>query len=160
MPLDEDGIPVLTADLSETESIRDSLHNVDRILVGNQATLKNTLQSFETYTATLASKGEAIDSIIRKADGAFESFGTAMTRIDSVVLGLAEGKDDELYEKVKSIRELAESFNKRSAAVMEEGRRSLLDISQAAVKVTRKFDPQSVSRDNAPAPSKPGQKRE
>src|SRR5206468_6607526 len=43
VPLDQDGIPILTADLSETETIRDSLHNVDRILVGNQAMLKNTL---------------------------------------------------------------------------------------------------------------------
>src|SRR5258705_8961973 len=51
VPLDEDGIPVLTADLSETESIRDALHSVDRILVGNQATLKNALLNFETYTA-------------------------------------------------------------------------------------------------------------
>src|SRR5258706_13162145 len=42
---------------------------------------------------------------------------------------------------MKSIRELAESFNKRSGALMQEGRRSLLDISQAAQKVTRKFDP-------------------
>src|SRR5438445_4595568 len=68
VPLDEDGIPVLTADLSETESIRDTLHNVDRVLVGNQAMLKNALLNFETYTASLASKGDAIDSIIRKAD--------------------------------------------------------------------------------------------
>src|SRR3979490_2676402 len=64
VPLDEDGIPILTADLSETQSIRDTLHNVDRVLVGNQATLKNALLNFETYTASLVSKGEAIDSII------------------------------------------------------------------------------------------------
>src|SRR6201994_5082426 len=31
VPMDEDGIPILTADLREIESIRDSLHNVDRI---------------------------------------------------------------------------------------------------------------------------------
>src|SRR3982751_2446669 len=35
VPLDADGIPMLTADLSETQTIRDTLHNVDRILVGN-----------------------------------------------------------------------------------------------------------------------------
>jgi len=52
-----------------------------------------------------------------------------------------DGKADELFERMKSIRELAESFNKRSGALMQEGRRSLLDISQAAQKVTRKFDP-------------------
>ena len=160
VPLDEDGIPVLTADLSETESIRDSLHNVDRILVGNQATLKNTMRNFETYTATLASKDEAIDSIIRKADGAFESFDSAMTKIDNIMPGLADGKTDELHEKLKSIRELADSFNKRSGAWMEEGRRSLVDISEAAIKVTRKFDPQAVSGDNPRTPGRPSQKRE
>src|SRR5437879_8898150 len=121
VPLDEDGIPILTADLSETETIRDSLHNVDRILVGNQAMLKNTLLNFETYTASLVSKGEAIDSIIRKADGAFESFDSAMAKIGDVVPSLADGKADELFEKVKSIRELADRFNQRSGRLLQEG---------------------------------------
>jgi phospholipid/cholesterol/gamma-HCH transport system substrate-binding protein len=160
VPLDEDGIPVLTADLSETESIRDTLHNVDRMLVGNQAMLKNTLLNFETYTASLASRGDAIDSIIRKADDAFAGFDSAMTKIDNVVPSLADGKADELFRKVKSIREPAESFNKRSGALMEEGRRSLLDISQAAMKVTRKFGPQAGSGETPPPPRRPSQKRQ
>jgi phospholipid/cholesterol/gamma-HCH transport system substrate-binding protein len=159
VPLDGDGIPTLTADLSETESIRDTLHNVDRVLVNNQAMLKDALLSFETYTATLASKGEAIDSIMRKADNAFSTIDSAMTKIDDFVPGLADGKADELFQKVKTLRELAETFNKKSGVVMEEGRRSLLDISQAAIKVTRKFDPQTVSGDNPPPPRNPGQKK-
>lgn len=160
VPLDEDGIPILTADLREIESIRNSLHNVDRILVGNQSMVKDALLNFETYTASLAGKGEAIESIMRKADDAFAGIDSAMTRIDNVVPGLANGKADELFEKVKTIRELAESFNKKSATVMEEGRRSLLDISQAAIKVTRKFDPHAVSGDNPPPPTRPSQKRQ
>jgi phospholipid/cholesterol/gamma-HCH transport system substrate-binding protein len=159
VPLDEDGIPILTADLSETESIRDSLHNVDRILIGNEATVKATLQNFETYTASLASKGEAIDSIIGKADNAFASFDSAMAKIDSFVPGLGDGNADELFEKVKSVRELADSFNKHSGALMEEGRHTLVDIGEAANRVTRKFDPQGVSEDNPRPPRKPGQKR-
>src|SRR3977135_729571 len=67
VPVDEEGIPALTSDLREIESIRDTLHGVDRVLVNNQAMLKNALLSFETYTASLASKGEAIDSVIRNA---------------------------------------------------------------------------------------------
>jgi phospholipid/cholesterol/gamma-HCH transport system substrate-binding protein len=160
VPLDVDGIPTLTADLSEIESIRDTLHNVDRILFDNRAMLRDALLSFETYTASLASRGDAIDSIMGKADGAFESFDSAMTKIDSVVPGLAHGSAEELYDKVRTIRELADSFNKRSGAFMEEGRRSLLDISQAAIKVTRKLDPQAVSGDNPPAPRPPRQKRQ
>jgi phospholipid/cholesterol/gamma-HCH transport system substrate-binding protein len=160
VPLDEDGIPILTADLSETESIRDSLHNVDRILVGNQAMVKNARQNFETYTASLVSKGAAIDSIIRKADSAFESFDSAMAKIDNVVPSLVDGKADELFEKMKSLRELAENFNKRSAALMLEGRRSLLDVSQAAQKVTRKFEPQAGAGNVPSPPRRPSQKRQ
>src|ERR1700682_760071 len=63
VPLDADGVPTLSADLSEIQSIRDTLHNVDRVLVGNQSTLKNALLNFETYTASLVSKADAIDSI-------------------------------------------------------------------------------------------------
>jgi phospholipid/cholesterol/gamma-HCH transport system substrate-binding protein len=159
VPLDEDGVPTLTADLSEIQSIRDTLHNVDRILVGNQAMLKDALLSFETYTATLASKGAAIDSIMRKADSAFETIDSAVTKIDGVVPGLANGSADELYDKVRTIRELADSFNKRSGAFMEEGRRSLVDISQAAIRVTRKFDPQAASGATPAPPRKPNQKR-
>jgi phospholipid/cholesterol/gamma-HCH transport system substrate-binding protein len=160
VPLDEDGVPTLTADLSETQSIRDTLHNVDRILVSNQTVLKDALLSFENYTATLASSDEAIDDVMRKATGAFDGVESALAKVDNVIPGLANGSDGELFQKVKSIRELAESFNKRSGALMEEGRRSLLDISEAAVKVTRKFDPQAISGDNPSPPRKPAQKRQ
>jgi phospholipid/cholesterol/gamma-HCH transport system substrate-binding protein len=160
VPLDEDGIPTLRADLTEIESIRDTLHKVDRILVGNQSTIKDTLLNFETYTASLASKGDAIDSILRRADNALASFGNAITRIDGVVPSLTEGKADELFQKVKSIRELAESFNKKSGSLMEEGHRSLVDISQAAIKMTRKLGPEASSGDNPAPPRKPNQKRQ
>ena len=159
VPLDEDGVPTLSADLSETQSIRDTLHNVDRVLINNQAMMKDALLSFETYTATLASKGEAVDSVMRKADNAFTIIDSAMSKIDNFVPGLADGKVDELFEKLKTLRELAETFNKKSGAVMEEGRRSLLDISQAAIKVTRKLDPQAVSGETSPPARNPGQKK-
>lgn len=159
VPLDVDGVPVLTADLSEIQSIRDTLHSVDRILAGNQATIKDGLLSFETYTASLAGKGDAIEKVIGKANNAFAGFDSAMTKIDNIMPGLADGKVDELFEKVKSIREFAETFDKKSGAFIEEGRRSLLDISQAAIKVTRKFDPQTG--DDNPAPvRKPNPKRQ
>jgi phospholipid/cholesterol/gamma-HCH transport system substrate-binding protein len=160
VPLDADGMPVLTADLSEIQSIRDTLHNVDRILVGNQATIKDALLGFETYTSSLASKGDAIESVFAKADLAFAGFSNAMTRIDNIMPGLAEGKVDELFEKMKEIREFAETFNKKSAIVMEEGRRTLLDISQSAIQVTRKFDPQASEADNPPPPRKPNPRRQ
>jgi phospholipid/cholesterol/gamma-HCH transport system substrate-binding protein len=159
VPLDADGVPTLSADLSEIQSIRDTLHNVDRVLVGNQATIKDGLLSFETYTASLASKGDAIEEVVGKADTAFASFGGAMTKIDNIMPGVAYGKADELFEKLKSIREFAETFDKKSRIVIEEGRRSLLDISQGAIKVTRKIDPQAGEGDNPAPPRRPPPRR-
>jgi phospholipid/cholesterol/gamma-HCH transport system substrate-binding protein len=62
-----------------------------------------------------------------------------------------------LFQKVKSIRELADSFKKRSAVFLEEGRRTLLDVSEAANAMDHKVDPAA-----APAPPRrpqPQQKR-
>ena len=42
------------------------------------------------------------------------------------------------------MHELIVSFNKRSAAFMNEGRRSLLDISQAASRADRKLEPRPI----------------
>ncbi len=61
VPLDVDGIPVLTADLSDAESIVDTLHNVDRTIVSNAPAIKDGLRTFEDYTADLRSKGAEID---------------------------------------------------------------------------------------------------
>ncbi|HLX17184.1 MAG TPA: MlaD family protein [Bradyrhizobium sp.] len=158
VPLDADGIPILTADLSEIQSVRDTLHNVDRILVGNQATIKDALLSFETYTASLAGKGDAVEKAVAKADSAFAGFSSAMGKIDDFLPGLADGKADELFERVKEIREFAETFNKKSATAIEEGRRTLFDISQSAIKVTRKFD--ADDGDNPASPRKPKPRRQ
>jgi phospholipid/cholesterol/gamma-HCH transport system substrate-binding protein len=152
VPLDEDGVPTLTADLTETTSIRDTLHNVDKVLVGNQAVMKDALKSFESTTASMADKAGTIDDALRQADSAFASFDSTIAKIDDILPGLANGKDGELFQKVKSIRELAESFDKRSATFMEEGHRMLLDISEGAHKMDRKFEPDAGSG-AAPAPA-------
>jgi phospholipid/cholesterol/gamma-HCH transport system substrate-binding protein len=140
-PSDRDGIPTLTADLSELHSIRDTLHNVDRILVSNQTTIKDGLLSFETYTASLASRGDIIDQALAKTNAAFAGFDNAIARIDNALPGFTDGKADELFEKMKEIREFAQTFDRKSATVMEEARQTLLDVSEGANKVTAKFEP-------------------
>jgi len=84
----------------------------------------------------------------------------AVTKIDNGIPGLAPGKADELFEKVKSIREFAETFDKKSRTVIEEARRSLLDISQAAIGVTHKLDPQGGESENPRPPRKPNPRRQ
>jgi phospholipid/cholesterol/gamma-HCH transport system substrate-binding protein len=142
----DDGVPTLTADLSEIQSIRETLHNVDRILVGNQTTIRDGLLGFETYTASLANRGDAIDKAIAKADAAFAGFDNAIGKIDGLLPGLADGKADELFEKIRTIHEFAETFNKKSAIVIEEARHTLLDIGEGANKLTVKFAPEGKPR--------------
>ena len=150
VPRDADGVPVLTADWSEQQSITDTLHNVDKMIVDNEEAVRDTLLSFESYTASLKSKGQTIDDVIAKAEDGLDSFGNAVDKVDGLLPGLADGKAPELFEKVKSIREMADSFRQRSATVMEETRQTLLDVGDAANKMSQKLEPQAAGSPAAP----------
>jgi phospholipid/cholesterol/gamma-HCH transport system substrate-binding protein len=138
VPLDEDGIPLLTADPSAlqdvTEAIRGTLQNINRVVADNQQAVKNSLRNLETFTSSLARNSEKIDDIMAKVDG-------VMVKADHLMLGLntlAGGREGgELFQTVKSIRELAEDFDKRSGALMADGRRTLADISRAVNNLDR-----------------------
>ena len=138
VPLDEDGIPTLTADPNRlqdvTEAIRGTLQNINKVVADNQEAVKNSLKNLETFTASLARNSERIDNVMARVDG-------VMGKADSLMLGLntiAGGRDGgELSLTVKSIRELAEDFDKRSGALMADGRRTLADISRAVNNLDR-----------------------
>jgi phospholipid/cholesterol/gamma-HCH transport system substrate-binding protein len=132
VPLDEDGIPTLTADPNRlqdvTEAIRGTLQNINRVVADNQEAVKNSLHNLETFTSSLARNSDRIDNVMARVDG-------VMGKADNLMLGLntlAGGREGgELYQAVKSIRELAEDFDKRSGALMTDGRKTLGDISRA-----------------------------
>ena len=159
-PLDQDGIPTLTADPNKlqdvTEAIRATLQNVNKIVADNQESVKNSLKNLETFTSSLARNAEKIDGVMAKVDG-------VMLKADNLMLGLntlAGGKDGgELFQAVKSIRELAEDFDKRSGALMADGRRTLGDISRAVNNFdrnpTRVLFGASNSSQPAPPPEPP-----
>src|SRR6201995_5206700 len=61
VPLAAAGGPVLTSDLSDADSIVETLHNVDPAIVTNAPAIRDGLNSFEGYTAGLKDKGAEID---------------------------------------------------------------------------------------------------
>src|SRR5580704_17865448 len=138
VPLDEDGVPTLTADPNRlqdvTEAIRGTLQNINRVVADNQEAVKNSLKNLETFTQSLSRNSEKIDNIMARLDG-------VMGKADNLMLGLnalAGGREGgELFLAVKSIRELAEDFDKRSGALMTDGRRTLGDISRAVNNLDR-----------------------
>jgi phospholipid/cholesterol/gamma-HCH transport system substrate-binding protein len=144
VPLDEDGVPVLTADpnalLDTQEKIRVALRNVDKVIADNQDALKDTLLGFETFTASLASSSARIDSLVSSAVSGVGAVDGALTKTQSFLAGLASDKSGgELLPTVMSMRELIESFDKRSGALMSDGRRMLGDISASVNKADRKI---------------------
>src|SRR5580698_8509806 len=158
VPRDEDGVAMLTADPDSlqdvTEAIRGTLQNINRVVADNQESVKNSLHNLETFTGSLARNSEKIDDVMLKVDG-------VMAKADNLMLGLdtlAGGKEGgELYLTVKSIRELAEDFDKRSGALIIDGRKTLGDISHAVNNLDRNptrliFGPGNSSA-SAPAPA-------
>jgi phospholipid/cholesterol/gamma-HCH transport system substrate-binding protein len=137
VPLGEDGVPVLTADPNAlqdvTEAIRGTLQNINRVVADNQAAVKNSLHNLETFTAALSRNAGKID-VMAKVDG-------VIGKADNLMVGLnrvAGGKDGgELFLTLQSIRELADDFDKRSGALMTDGRRTLGDISRAVNNLDR-----------------------
>jgi phospholipid/cholesterol/gamma-HCH transport system substrate-binding protein len=98
---------------------------------------------------------------------------SVMSKTDNLMLGLntlAGGKNGcELLQAVKSIRELADDFDKRSGALMSDGRRTLGDISRAVNNLDRNptrllfgGSPSTPAEPPKPAPERPpaGQKRQ
>ena len=159
VPLDADGVPMLTADLREQqESVVDTLHRVDNFLIENRESIKDTMLSAESYTASLKSKADAIDSILGKADTAFAGFDSGMDRITNALPGFTDGKAEELFKKMKSLRELADAYKKKAATFLDDGRKMLSDLSESANNMTRKIDPAALP---PPAPPRrPQQKRQ
>ncbi|ABD87016.1 MlaD family protein [Rhodopseudomonas palustris] len=167
VPLDEDGTPMLTADPAAlqdvTEAIRATLKNVNRIFADNEEAVRTSLQNVQTFTSSLASSSEHIDSIMKKADG-------VITKTDNLMLGLdalAGGKDGgELLQAVKSFRELTDNLDKRAGALMLDGRRTLADISRAVNNLDKNptrilFGPSTSASEPPPQPAaqRPGPRR-
>ena len=132
VPLDEDGVPVLTADPAAlqdvTEAIRGTLQNINKIVADNQESVKNSLKNLETFTGALARNSEKIDNVMLKVDGVMLKADNLMLGLNTIAGGAGGG---ELNLMVKSIRELADDLDKRTGVLISDGRRTLADISRA-----------------------------
>ena len=131
-----DGIPELTADpqgtLNTQEKIRAALRNVDKVIADNEVAVKDTLRNFETFTASLSGQGERITRNNAPAQNGVDAVDGARTKTTDFLGGLASDKyGGELLPTVISLRELIESFDKKSGAFMADTRRMLGDLSHS-----------------------------
>src|SRR3982074_566616 len=136
VPLGEDGIPVLTADpdglLDVQEKIRVALRNVDKVIADNEVAVKDTLRNFENFAATLSGNGERITSVIASADSAITAADNGLAKTQDFLKGLGSDKyGGDLLPTIISLRELIESFDKRSGVLMSDTRKMVVDKNPA-----------------------------
>ncbi len=140
VPLDQDGIPILVADPEATQDLQTkmkaALRNVDKVIADNRTDVKDTLLNLETFTAQLASNGERIDSVVRKAEAGVSAVEIGITKADNLLKGVASVDFSEWLTAVKLAHEKAESFDKKSAVFMIDARRMFGDVSAS---VNKKF---------------------
>jgi phospholipid/cholesterol/gamma-HCH transport system substrate-binding protein len=135
-PLDQDGIPVLTADpdelLSTQEKIRKALRNVDKVITENEEAVKDTLRNFETFTASLSGTGARITSIVASAESGVTAVDDGFGKTLDFMKKLGSDKyGGDLLPSIVSLRELIESFDKKSDAFLTDGRKMLNELSQS-----------------------------
>src|SRR5712672_4734531 len=133
-PLDKDGIPVLTADpdelLNTQEKIRVALRNVDKVIADNEEAVKDTLRNFETFTASLSSSGERITSLVNAAESGVTAVDDGFSRTQEFLKSLGNDKyGGDLLPTIVSLRELIESFDTKSGALITDTRKMLNDLS-------------------------------
>jgi phospholipid/cholesterol/gamma-HCH transport system substrate-binding protein len=145
VPLGADGIPELIADpeglLDVQEKIRVALRNVDKVIADNEVAVKDTLRNFEAFTASLSGDGEKITSIISAAESGVTVVDDTLGKTQKFLGSLGSAKyGGELLPTVISLRELIESFDKKSGQLIAETRKMLGDVSQSVNKAGQKFE--------------------
>jgi phospholipid/cholesterol/gamma-HCH transport system substrate-binding protein len=160
VPPGDKGIPTLTADLSATmdimESVRSSVQTLNKLVSENQEAVRDSLHNLESFTAALAKNSQRIDSI--------------MTGVDALLGGKDGGQ---LTASVKSIKDLADNLDKRTAEIttgvnkfiasgtkdfsslMADGRRTLEDIDRAVNNFDRNPTRVLFGASNSEAPPQP-----
>jgi phospholipid/cholesterol/gamma-HCH transport system substrate-binding protein len=102
--------------------------------------VKDTLRNFESFTASLSGNGERITSIISAAESGVSAVDNGMTRTENFLKSLGSDKyGGELMPTIVSLRELIESFDKKSASLMADTRKMLGDVSQSVNKADQKL---------------------
>ena len=118
--------------LNTQEKIRVALRNVDKVIADNEEAVKDTLRNFESFTASLSSNGERLTSIVASAESGVTAIDNGFAKTQDFLKSLGSDKyGGELLPTVISLRELVESFDKKTDTFINDGRKMLNDLSKS-----------------------------
>jgi phospholipid/cholesterol/gamma-HCH transport system substrate-binding protein len=106
-----------------TQGARDVLRRIDEFIVENKDTFHNALKNFETFSQSLSKNSENINDALKNIDAFSKTLTKNAEKIDRIVSNIetlsggADGKSGELVATARTIRELAENLDKRTADI-------------------------------------------
>ncbi|MDP2409978.1 MAG: MlaD family protein [Pseudolabrys sp.] len=119
--------PLLVAPPGATQDVtaaaRDVLRKLEEFITTNQKAFAGALGNIEKFTETLANNSDHIDNTLASIDKFSSALGRNSERFDRIAEGIEgltggpDGKGGEINAAAKSIRELAERLDQRTAEI-------------------------------------------
>jgi len=101
---------------------------------------ENNAAWFQAYLAGLPERIEPLVDRVAAADSGIDAVDTGMTKTERFLKSLGSDKyGGELLPTIVSLRELIQSFDKKSGALIAETRKMLGEVSQSVNDAERKF---------------------
>ncbi|HET7847489.1 MAG TPA: MlaD family protein [Pseudolabrys sp.] len=139
----KDNPPVLTAPaaatLDATQAARDVLRRLDDLIADNQKALHATLQHLDSFTEALAHNSEHVNNVLAQIDTFSAALARNSGRIDKIAEGLQslaggeDGKGGDVGEMVRSIKQLSDNLDKRTAEITD-------NVNKLTAKGSRQID--------------------
>lgn len=142
---DEDGTPLLTAQVRGVQDISQSVQmtkeNIVRLVDDNREAVKNTFANIEAFRDILAENSDHWDSIYAKGQsliGSNDKPGDRSNHFTEVLNRIPIDKiTKEMSRSVASFKELSSNFDKRSAALLADKLQMQADVARAAANLDR-----------------------
>ncbi len=139
----KDNPPVLTAPaaatLDATQAARDVLRRLDDLIADNQKSLHASLQNLDAFSEALAHNSDHINSALAQIDTFSAALARNSGRIDKIAEGLQslaggeDGKGGDVGEMVRSIKQLSDNLDKRTAEITD-------NVNKLTAKGSRQID--------------------
>jgi len=133
---DADGILTLTADSNSsqdlTASAREVLHNVNKVVMDNEDTIRDALKNVDTFSQSLARNAERLDSLLSGVDYLVNKEGTG--ELQAAVKSfhtLSDNLDTRTAEITAGVNKFTANGTKEVSALIADGRSTLAVISRA-----------------------------
>lgn len=132
------------ANVDVTQSARDVMRRLDELITENQKALHSAIANIDKFSAALANSTDKIDSTLANVDKFSGMLANNAERFDHIAAGLEnltggkDGKGGQINDTVKSVHNLVDNVDKRTADIAT-------GVNRMTTTGTKQIDAMSVS---------------